>query len=376
MAKRFHNFEEFILESQKAEEAIMSALNKRIWSEVFTSSYLTEAEKVWFSNFLTENNIPVDIDNINESVWDTIKAGIEKVKDSGTDIGKKISDKIGKAYQGAKQFTAYIGDLIKKSWAKLLDYFKKKFAGVKDIIKKDYKKAVDGKEISEEKLAAELEALGETVDFWTTKVPAKIADTVKGKFANAIVQECLTHNGEILNELCAFDPIKMDEMVMKALNEADDNADANDPENKGEEGGDAAHGDTKGLFGWLNKMAHKISEYPPFKWLHQIKGLAEKGVKGILKKISELTTKLDGPGVYDFAVVSMISAGAIEYFIKHWLAEKLEKGVFGSEPILKFIPMGTTILHTIEWIALIVLIIETIKELTTAGKEGDAAPAH
>ncbi len=369
MAKRFHNFGEFILESQKAEEAIMSALNKRIWSEVFASSYLSEEEKVWFSNFLTENNIPVDIDNINESVWDSIKAGIEKVKDSGTDIGRKIADKIGKAYQGAKQFTAYIGDLIKKSWTKLLEYFKKKFAGVKDIIKKDYKKALDGKEISEDKLATELEALGETVDFWTTKVPGKIVDTVKGKFANAIVQECLSHNGEILNELGAFDPKLMDEMIIKHLNEADE-ADA-----KGEEGGDAAHGDdTKGLFGWLNKMAHKISEYPPFKWLHQIKGMAEKGVKGILKKVSELTTKLDGPGVYDFAVISMISAGAIEYFIKHWLAEKLEKGVFGSEPILKFIPMGTTILHTIEWVALIVLIVETIKELTT--NSGDHAPAH
>lgn len=372
MSKRFHNFEEFILESQKAEETIMSALNKRIWTEVFTSSYLTEEEKVWFSNFLTENNIPVDIDNINESVWDSIKAGIEKVKDSGTDIGKKISDKIGKAYQGAKQFTAYIGDLIKKSWAKLLEYFKKKFAGIKDIIKKDYEKALNGKEISEDKLATELEALGETVNFWTTKVPGKIAETVRGKFANAIVQECLIYNGEILNELGVFDPKLMDEMVMKALNEADD---ANDPDNKGEEGGDAAHGDTKGLFGWLNKMAHKISEYPPFKWLHQIKGLAEKGVKGILKKVSEITTKLDGPGVYDFAVISLISAGAIEYFIKHWLAEKLETGIFGSEPILKLIPMGTTILHTIEWVALIVLIIETIKELTSTGGT-ENAPAH
>ena len=365
MGKRIQDFNsfsrDFIRESQDAQAAIQSALTKRVWSDIFTSNYLTESEKIVFSNFLNESNI--DFDNIDESMWDTIKSGVEKLKDAGTSAGKAISDKIGKAIDGAKSFASYIGDLIKKSWTKLIEFFKKKFANVKGIIKKDYEKATEGVDNAKEKLNDELYYLQQTALYWTTEVPKLIIDTIKGAFTKEIVKECLTNNGNILNELSVFDPIKMDEMVMKALNEADDTEEADAGDKK------------EGAFSFLNDMAHAVSKFPPFKWLHALKGAAEKGFKLILKNVSDVTKKVGGPGVFDFALVSLIAAGAFEYWAKGKLTEPV-KDILTAEPIMRLIPMGKTLITAIEWTALILLIIETVGELSGNEDPHEPKAAH
>lgn len=368
MGQRIYNFNqfsaEFIKESQNAQAAILAGLNKRVWSEIFTSSYLSEEEKTWFSNFLTESNIAVDLDNISETMWDTIKSGIEKAVDSGKNVGKAIGDKLGKALDGAKAFANYIGDLIKKSWDKLIAFFKKKFEGVKAIIKKDYEKAIEGTDNAKEKLNDELWNLKATVEYWTVEVPKMLIDAIKGKFANEIVKECLTNNGDILNELSVFDPAQMDVLVTKALNEAD----------AADEGGDET-GDTKGMFSFLNDMAHTVSKWFPFNLLHKIKSLAEKGTKLALKKLSELTHTLKGPGVYDFALVSLIAAGAFEYWAKGKMTAPL-KDILTAEPIMRVIPMGKTIITALEWVALTLLIIETVGELSGNEDPHEPKAAH
>lgn len=369
MAKRFHDWnkfsQEFLRESQLAEAAILEATNRRLWTDIFTSSYLTEAEKAWFANYLAENNIAADANNLNESVWDTIKSGIDKLKDAGTETGKAIVAKLGQAMDGAKAFANYIGDLIKKAWGKLFDFFKKKFVGAKAIIKKDYEKAMAGKTNAKENIQEELTNLKDTMKYWITDVPKLISDSIKGKFANEIVKECLTNtNGDFLVEISSFDPKKMDILLLETLDEDDNDA---------EEGGDDEHGDKKGLFGWLNTMAHTVSHWFPFNLLHKIKTLAEKGVNKLLKGFSEVTHSLKGPGVFEFQLISLVAAGAFEYWAKGKMTHPL-KDILSAEPIMRAIPMGKTIITAIEWVALISLVVETVEEI--AGAAGEEKPAH
>jgi hypothetical protein len=378
MAKRFYDFDtfsqEFLRESQLAEAAILEAANRRLWTDIFTSSYLTEGEKTWFANYLTENNISADINNLNESVWDTIKSGIDTLKDAGSATGKAIVAKLGQAMDGAKAFANYIGDLIKKAWDKLFEFFKKKFVGAKATIKKDYEKAIAGKDNAKANIQEEITNLKDTLKYWITDVPKLISDSIKGKFANEIVKECLTNtNGDFLLEIAEFDPKKMDILILEAIDidEADDAAEEGDGGD--EHGDDKEHGDKKGLFGWLNTMAHTVSHWFPFNLLHKIKTLAEKGVNKVLRGFSELTHKMKGPGVFEFALISLVAAGAIEYWVKGKLTHPL-KDILSAEPIMRVIPMGKTIITAIEWVALISLIVETIEEI--AGAPGAEKPAH
>jgi len=346
MAKRVYNFNQFLLESQNAQAAILSATNRKLWADVFKSNYLTETEKSWFANFLAEQNIEADIYNLNESVWDAIKKGVEDLKDST--IGKAIVDKIGKAMDGAKNFAAYVGDLLKKAWDKLISFFKNKFKSFKDVIKKDYEKLKSGGKDVSTNIKDELKSLKDTTEYWTVEVPSSIVKAITGKFSQEIVKECLSFNGNIINELSTFDPKQMDVLLMEAADE--------------EETGDVK----KGSFSFLNTMAHAIAKFPPFTLLTKVKELGTAGAKAILKKFSEITKSLGGPGVYDFVVISLIAGGALELYLKHKAAHFLDAGldeVISAEPVLKMIPMAKTIIHTIELVALFLLVVETVGEL-------------
>ena len=347
--KRFYNFEQFneafTVETRIAEAAILEAANKKLWMDLFSSDYLSEEEKIWFSDYLAKNNIDESW-TVNESVWDAIKQGVQNMKDS--DIGKKIIAKVGQAMDGAKQFSSYVGGLLKKAWDKLIAYFKNKFKGFKDVIKKDFQKAESGGKEIGNNIKEELINLKETMKYWTTDVPANIVKTITGKFSENIVKECLSYNGSILNELGAFDPKTMDEILTKTLNEADDEEQGNDEHGGDDDKHDGHH--AQGLFGFLNKMAHAISKYPPFTWLEKVKSLGTAGAKAILKGFSQITKNMGGPGVYEFAVISIVAGGALELYLKHKAAALLDKGledVIGAEPVLKMIPMSKTIIHTI-----------------------------
>jgi hypothetical protein len=357
-----------VRESQLAEAAILTATNKRLWTDIFASNYLTEEEKEWFSTYLSENNIEGDINNLDESLWDTIKKGIEGVKDSK--VGKAIVDKVGKAMDGAKRFAAYIGDLVMKAWTKLIEYFKNKFKGVKETIKKDYEKAKEGTSDIATNIKQDVLDLKDTMKYWTVDMPKKVANTITGKFAQEIVKECLMYNGTIINELSNFDEAKMDQILM-SINEADD------AEEGGDEKADDGHGHAKGSFGFLNKMAHAVVKWFPFNLLAKIKELGTKGAKFILSGFSAITKKLGGPGVYEFAVISLVAGGALELYLKHKGVELLDKGledVISAQAVLKIIPMAKTIIHALELTALFLLIVETVAEL--ADLEGEIEKAH
>jgi hypothetical protein len=83
--------------------------------------------------------------------------------------------------------------------------------------------------------------------------------------------------------------------------------------------------------------------------------------------------------VYDFAILSMVAGGALELYIKHKGAALLDTGledVISAEPVLKMIPMAKTIIHTIEIVALILLVVETVSELADLEGEIEGAEKH
>jgi hypothetical protein len=357
---RVYDFNEFLNEAYKAESLIIASATTRVWQDIFKSNYFSEAEKLAFSDFLNENGI--NFEDMNESLWDTIKKSVEDMKDSK--IGKAISDKVGKAIEGAKSFGLYLGDLLKKAWTKLISYFKDKFKGFKDVIKKDYEKAVKGGKDVKTNLKTELGDLKDTIEYWTVEVPKLIVKTLTGKFTDSMTKECFTYEGDFVNEMATFSKDKMDAVLLSAINEAED-----------DHAGDGGS-EKKGMFSFLNTIAHTVAKWPPFSWLASIKELGTKGAEFIMKGFSKITANLGGPGVFEFAVISLIAGGALELYIKHKAKEMIEGGiekVLEAEPVLKLIPMAKTIIHSLELVALFTLVVETVGELSDLEDEIEGA---
>jgi hypothetical protein len=309
-------------EAREASSLLSPLLYHNMWSLVFQSKYFTKTEKRALRELIYITGLNESA--VNETILSKMRDGLKKMKEVGSTLGSMALDKLHEIMKSASAFAKFIAEQVRKMFEKMVNHFKGKYAPMKDTISKKFKES--GLEAS--KLQEEKEALSQTVNFWTKEVPNKIITAITNNYADEVLKECLENNIDFINELRVFES----------------------------EGGSGT------LWNFVNKIAHKLESVPPFSWLSKVASIAEAGTKEVLKKFSELTKNLGGPGVYDFAVVSVIAGALIEYKVKSLGTEAI-KGILSGEALLKFIPFVVPILHAIGWVALILTVIEVVNKI-------------
>jgi len=325
--QRVKKFSDFIQESNEFKKEIQQTISMKIWEGIFYSSYLTEQEKTWLKNCIKTENIQNEY--LSESLLDTIKKGIRSLKDS--DIGKSVIDKLSTLVQNAKSFSIYLSDLLKKSYDKILGYFVKKFDSPKKVFIEGIKKDKTKIKTLAKNIRHEQKLLTETISFWLKDIPKILYDSIRGIYSKEIIKECMEYNGDFIFELSKFNLLYESE-------------------------------EQKGIYAFLNKITHKLEKIPPFNLLKKIQDIGESGSNLFLTKFSELTKKLGGPGVYEFVAISSIAGFFFEYYVKNLALSGVDE-ILGKEIILRFIPMASSIVHSLMFTALIISILDTIRSI-------------
>lgn len=305
--------------------------NETVWPGLYVGNYLTEGEKDWLRNYML--NRKTDISEA--SLMDTIKNGINTIKNSPE--AQAVAKKLSSMLDSSIKFANYISDMLQRAWDKMLAYFMRKFDSVKATVKADFKRSGKGSKTLIMNARQELNDLTSTAKFWLKTVPGSMTKSLRDMLTKNVVSEALSTNVCIITDIENFDPSKLNE---------------------------------SGLIDTLNVITKKLEHVFPFNILVKIGGLAKDGIEHFLFKFSQATAKMGGPGAFKFMAISEVGGFFIEYFIKH-LSVTNVKEIISAEAILKFIPGIHHIIHTIEIVALVVAVAETIREIS---EEYDQTP--
>lgn len=338
MTERILGFDDFMRESRKATKAVLqrevkSAVSEFAWEGLISTGYLTEKESIW----LVEN--AKDFNKLDESLLGQLRDKIKSVKD--TQIGKDVYAKVSKVYDRASTFTKYLISQFNKFFDKALGYFVKKFEPAKKALLADIKNGKVSIGTVKNNISSDIKLLSETISFWLKSFQAMYTKAMEHAFSKELLKEAL----------------HTDARLFDALLESE-----GDIESSGSGSEDSAQGI---IFSVINKITHKLEKIPPFNMLAKVKEIAEIGTSKMLKSFSELTNKMGGPGVYEFAAISAIAGFFIEYYVKH-LAVSSVDSILGSEAVLRFLPMASELVHVLTIIALLIATVETAKELANS----------
>jgi hypothetical protein len=328
--ENLYNFEEYVNESYAAGIAV--TVKTIAFEGLFESSYLTPTEKIYLKKIINECNNSYEM--LDESFIGDIRQAIKDAKDKGLEIAKKVGDdvmtKLENLAKSASDFTAYITDKIKAMW----DWASTKYAAEKDKHKQAIKAALlknkdqilSHKEDLQKGLATDIAHLKETLLWWKDQFIKFFADKMKEVLSKILLKESLTWKGETILEFVNFN--------IDSINE------------------------NEGKFGWLSKIVHTLSKIPPFSYLASVREKLTGSFKTFLSSISDITKKMGGPGVYDFAALGILLGALGEYAIK-----KLTVGA-----AMNVIPFAGTLVHVLGYVALGLLFIEVVEELMKTGE--------
>jgi len=123
----------------------------------------------------------------------------------------------------------------------------------------------------------------------------------------------------------------------------------------------------------IQKLVHGIETLPPFSWLHNLKGLAEKGIDKFVEGLNSLNKNVGAPEL-QIPIITGLLALAVEYKLKNTIKHSL------MELTMEFaIPFVGTILSLISWVAMFIAVYEILHSITKTVQDnnhGHAAAAQ
>lgn len=266
---------------------------------------------------------------------------MKTVKDKGKQAlskGQEMIVKLGSNIAGMIKYVArVIADFLKKAWEYIKKKVDEKWAGIKDKIIEAAKPKIEkhGIEKSKEEVKNCKTMCSSTVSYITGKVAQSMAGgmakaaTVKesASFDELFEKAIYLSVCEMISE--GYDISKFCESV---LNEAEEVVSSEGDAKKN------AHGKSAVNLPFLTVIAKKVSQFPPFKWIHDAEKFVAKHANNALEKFSQLATKYFGsPGPYTFVVIGAIFGLAAGYAIELGLKNIAEE--IGKQAIVKTIIM-------------------------------------
>jgi len=334
------DFDEFLRESRKVtkiavRESIRPAVQQYAWHGLSSTGYLTEKEITWL-----HTNFPNEYE-LNETFLGKLRDKIKTAAQSGSELGRSIYAKVSKVYHSASALTKYLVNLFQQNFDSLLGYFKKKFEPAKKAFLADIRTGkADMKKIGTN-IGEEVNQLKETVMWWLKQFQQMYTRSVEKIYSKHLLKEAVDHDASIMEKFINFN--------VEKLNEEDESADDNS------------------IFKIVGKIAHDVEKIPPFNLLAGINELAKDATSAALTKFSSVTKKMGGPGVYKFVGIALVVGFFTEYQVKHIAIEGIEH-VLSAQALLKFLPAIRHVIIGIEYTALCLVIIETIKEAKKIGE--------
>lgn len=143
------------------------------------SSYFSQFEKMWIEGFCRESKIELNESNL----CNTLRAAAKTCPDP-------IKNKITSLLTEAEKFSCYSKDMFIKSWNNILGF-------TMNVVKPEGT-------ISE----GQVESLKVTNKWWLMEAPKIMANEMQFSYFKSLVVECLSVNGNALNDLKTFSPIK------------------------------------------------------------------------------------------------------------------------------------------------------------------------
>lgn len=152
------------------------------------SEYFSQYEKMWIEGFCKENKIELTETNVFYNL-NTISKGTAPAS---------IKNKITNLIAEAEKFSSYAKGLFEKSWNNILGYSM-------GIVKPNGT-------INEN----QVEAMMKTSKWWLLEAPKIMSEEVRYSYFKGLVLECIGVNGNILEELKTFNPVKKSSLVENA----------------------------------------------------------------------------------------------------------------------------------------------------------------
>ena len=341
--ENLYNFDQYVNECYT--QGVRETVNSILYEGLFESNYLNTAEKNFLKKVIFENNITHE--RLDETFLTKIRDSIKAAKEKGLEVAKKVGDaamdKLATLAKSASDFTNYIVDKIKQLWGwattKYAENKEKHKAAIKQAIEKSKDKIIKPGAEAVSTLAADVKNLSVTLAWWTKEFIGTVMDKLKNVLSKVLLAESLTWKGEMILEFT-----KLDIKAFDKLNEGD--------------------GHDDGKFSWLKKLVHTLAKIPPFSVLGEIRKKLTESFGSFLVNISDATHKMGGPGVYEFAALTIILGALAEYAVK----------TAGSRAAVAVIPFAGTIVHILGYVALGILFVEVIEELMKEGEKQKAGP--
>lgn len=331
---------------------VENVLIKSTFEGLNNTGFFSKQEKALLESVLKG----IDLTTLNESLLDSLKKGIDKVKDVAKDLKGQAIEKVESLIKSAKDFANWIADIFSKAFDKIIGFFKKKYEPAKKAAIEGIKSGKLKFDVSKDNVKNEIKSLGLTISYWIKDFPKMMVDAIKNIFSKKLIEESFKANeGDLILELSKFDSkfinslLESEKMDMPELEQS-------------------------GHFSFLNKVEHILHKVPPFSILHKVKILAEKGTEFLLNGLSKLTKEIGGPGAFDFILIPAAVSFLVDYNLHHisnHFMETIIEEMLKGEWTLRLIPGAKALYHTLGYIGLIIIAKEFLTELSTGKLEAD-----
>lgn len=322
------DFNKFIFERNKNENVLFY----EFVDYYFNSDLITDEARYEITLCLNKSNLSDYL--INENFFDHLKNRYDKAKTVVKNFSDQAKSSLETIVSAAKTSADFIANLIAKikhyienvlniTKNKMVEKLKgdKNFGDkLKEIIAKD-----------KNALLKDVDALGKIVKFYKEQLTNKLVQHIKNSLTSIL-------SGD-------KQPVVENIEYMRMFNE----------------NVDMGHN-------VIQKLVHGIESLPPFSWLNNLKGLAEKGINYLVEGLSNITEKLGGPKIV-IPVISSLLAIAIEYNIKGLIKHGLIEAV--AEYSIPFIAI---IIKTVGFIATTIAVYEVIRLTTSQHTQDQHVP--
>lgn len=293
-----------------------------LWMGVKNSRYFTESEKrtVYALAAIYNYRGP-----INESVLAKMREGLaELAKKDGATVDEKALDKLLDLMKSSSKFSAYLGDMLGKSWDKILAYYKtsldKPKAEIINLINTgvyDFPRGTMDREMDDmRKLTA----------FWLRDLRKVLIDDIKIKYSKCLVAESMENSADIVLTFQSFNPGRLNE---------------------------------SGQWSFLDRSASAVSETEPFKTLKQVSGLNRTFNNATVNKFAELSRNIGGPDCGKFTSLGTLADKLCDIRGESPSADQLVK----ADPMLRFLPDYRSMIESFEMMAVVATVLEVATEL-------------
>lgn len=339
---------------KEEEKAVLSVIHANGGAKLLMEGNLpSDSIMAWFNNISEEEK-----ENIFNKWKDKAAIAFDTLKQKGKDALSKSQEmivRVGNNFTKViKLISAAISKFLKGAWEYLKKSVDATFAGVKEKIieaakpkiKKDQQTAVE-----ETKNMGSMCKAG--INYFVGKVPK---DMEQG------MQKAANETSESTEFTKAFEKatyFALAELISEGVDITLD---------EDEHG----HGHDSGVnIPFISALAKKLSNFPPFSWIHHIEGFVAKNANNALEKLSALLTKFaNAPGPFEFIVLGTIFALIVADKLKAGVAELVhEVGMTAvGAAIAVAIPGLGTILYVLKKIATVLWYVAVVEIAIQATK--------